>query len=212
MDYVANNGDVNQLTRKERFDLAQEFTGSIRRWLNAETTINQILQNIESFNSITNLLNTPPYSQNALNLIVELNNIIDYALDKAFEDTPLTPIQYNITIDSLINFIDSSYNIVYCPRSNTGNEYTMIVISCYISKASYKYWYEVATDTTHPWYDYLDDNSKTNIFRRIWRGIKVAAVDTYSFIIGPQWSMKDGVITFNIGEAVNNAAENSASV
>ncbi len=58
----------------------------------------------------------------------------------------------------------------------------MVVGACFLAQATYEYWYNSALDSTSYWYGYLDNHTSKSLIGRIWKAIKVAAVDTWAWI------------------------------
>lgn len=106
-------------------------------------------------------------------------------------------------------------------QNDSADIFVFFVADCYLSMASYEFWYNAANDETNPWFKYLDEGEKCNIFRRIWHGIKVVAADTWGFLSTGHYSPTGGFAhggwagihaSFNLDEAINHAGHVSSSV
>ena len=87
---------------------------------------------------------------------------------------------YNEIMDNFISYIYDNYNVEYNEETYIGNTPATIIADCFISKASYDFWYNAAINPENPWHDFLgDDRSWPG---KIWHAIKVAAADTWAFV------------------------------
>jgi len=119
-------------------------------------------------------------------------------------------------IDNLIDYIYNKEKIYYNQDMDSATIYTGIIAACYVSKASFSFWYNAANDPSNPWYNYLGKDKKP--LGRIWHAIKVAAADTWGFLTGGwhtgNFNPQDNSwpVEWHIDEAIDNASEKSSSV
>jgi hypothetical protein len=139
-------------------------------------------------------------------------SIFDNALKMAENGNPLKPADFNSNVNGLIDSTYTNFSVTVDTIKDTGNDFAMVVGASFLAQDTYEYWYISALDSTSYWYGYLDNHTLKSLIGRIWKAIKVAAVDTWSFVVGPQWDMNNGIISFSPSAAVDNASENSSSV
>ncbi len=211
LDFVGKNGDVSKLSRKDRFELAEEFTNSGNSWSDIEQEGDDIWQIVESNTSITTMLNNPPYSADAIGLVEELNSIFDNALKMAKNGNPLKPADFNSNVNGLIDSTYTNFSVTVDTIKDTGNDFAMVVGACFLAQATYEYWYNSALDSTSYWYGYLDNHTSKSLIGRIWKAIKVAAVDTWSFMTAPGCGSAD-LDGYDLICAGEYAGEQSSSV
>ncbi|HOG19127.1 MAG TPA: hypothetical protein PKW37_01610 [Salinivirgaceae bacterium] len=216
LDYVAENGDVSIMSRKERFELARKFFNSNTTWEEHETRNASIMQIVTESTSASNLLRESKnerHSDEFLTLIDKLESILNETKASWEKDIEISPTEFNAKINSLIDEVYQDYDVIYDDKSQTVNEFGYFIAGCNIAKSTYQYWHDANNDPQNPWYNYLREAKVPKFFR--W--IAVAAVDVWGFITSADVDItwNDGfsvTVSFDLNEALENAGEASSSV
>ncbi len=151
-----------------------------------------------------------------------------YILDNAanFESqTYKSAVQFTSEIEQLENFIYKNYTCNYDQNTQIGNDVALVLGACSIAKYSYSYWMDAINNASHPWFnrmskitytagkEFTDTNLESRIcFKCIWHGIKVAAVDVWSFMTAPNCGTATSSGGYDLGCAADYAGEKSSQV
>lgn len=187
LDFVGSQGDMSTMSRKDRFELASEFTGSSFEWSEFEEAGDKlaVLAGSQSIKASDHLLvRKDQYSPELIDLINKLDIIIKNELKKAEQHIELSPSAYNASIDALINEVYNNYDVQLSVDAQTGNEFAMFIAQCNVSKSSFAYWHEAAINPENPWYGYVS-KSCPGFWERLWRAVKIVAIDTFAFMSAP---------------------------
>ena len=213
LDDVIKQCNLEIKDAKERFQIAKQITGSNSVWEESHQDSKLVYDITDDKVAVRDVftLKDAKFGEGVLSLMDELDNILDNALTRAEQDTPVLPIEYSMQIDELIAKTYTNYDVQLDLVTDVGNEYALFIGACAVSKASYAYWYNVAITSSLPWNAFLRDNKKS-IFGKIWHGIKVAGVDTWSFMTAPNCGSADQPNGYSLRCAWNYAGEQSSSV
>lgn len=197
MDYVGNAPNFNQMTKHDIYRYIQGYSDHYFLYDDADTNWvahkARVSLGIDLANDPANaahlLLDRGIISSNQYGLIDSLFTIFDDAADYNAQ-TYLSIKDFNSRVKLLEDHILLNYNVVYNVQTDELNYAGGMLAACSIMKASYEYWRNAVTNSSHPWhtkrttnFEDPNDNLQKSLFRGIWRGIKVGAVDTGVFIV-----------------------------
>ena len=216
LEYVANHGDITNMTQKERFVLANEFLGTTTAWEDAEKMIHEILPiahgKMPARMLLTKSKDWSP-SEEYLTLIEQLETLFNNALSIAKRGQHTTPDQFDSNVESLIKLTYDQYPVKLDEEMGLTNEFGFFVAQCYLAKETYRYWHEAFSNPAHPWHNFIR-NAEDYPERGFWSWIVRAASDVWGFVSSGSVSISlDGwYITWNIDDAIADASHASASV
>ena len=214
--YVGKKCKPENTSAEDRFLIAREFTQSEMDWETMQkyhADVNKIVENeIKPSDYILSL--NEDVNPKALALFDSLDAILDYSIEQIKNEKVVKPDEYKARVNELINYVYKNYEPYYDAENDSADIFAFFVADCYLSMASYEFWYNAANDDANPWFKYLDEGEKCNIFRRIWHGIKVAAADTWGFVSSGHVELYFiGIrVHWYLDESINHAGELSASV
>ncbi len=185
LDYIAENGDVAAMSREQRFYLAKEYTHSEHEWKTMELLGNDLWEYIETSTPIVNYFEGPQFTQAGLDYINRIDRVLETAINEIQQENHFKPDAYNTEIDAIINAIFENEEVIIDMEIDKCNEFGAIVAMCYLSKATYGYWYNSALNEGSLWHPYLALSTETKLpdwAHKAIKAIKVAAVDTWAWV------------------------------
>lgn len=141
--------------------------------------LNEFLVSVDSVNSWSDRTIDGNFSSQFLSdqsiisdsMVLFLNKLSDIFFIAGTND--YIPSELNLSIDSLEDWVVSNYTITIDESSYNCSDGGAMLAICAIAKNSYEYWYNK-----------FDDGSEgRGILGRIWRAIKIAACDSYGFVV-----------------------------
>jgi len=220
LDYVGKNIDVSIATQEQRFNLASEYLDdnsiTFSEFLEEYPVIDQMFSNPE--NTANLFFTDENLPCNLSTYYNDLGAILKYCLEKTNDSIEITPAEFNEMVSELENSIYNNYSVEIDIESNIGDEASIFLGTCAISRYSYLFWNNAIHDQTNPWYSFFEDGQvkKKDFWGKVWHGIKVAGADTGGFLLGGAGvgMNPDGDVswTFNGANAVKTGAKWSGSV
>lgn len=211
LDFVALEENFDALSHEEIYIVGQQFSDEnftydvSQSWSGFASSV-EFTQNLITYGagiSDTLIMHSLISSSEAV-LVDSLVNIFESAVNHGTQ-TVISTSEFINRIESLEDFIDENYTIVYDESSRNGNFPAMILSMCSVAKSSYAYWMEVAINSNHAWYnrfenslsggmltDIYSDGKKSynvvynkSIFTKAWHALKTAWVDTKAYFKCP---------------------------
>ncbi len=238
MDFIANNPNFLNLTLEEIFNYGKNYSDEYFTCSSETDYVSHVERRELCFYLIENPSNTGNALYNLelipvtiIGLVDSLSVILDNAMDYE-TGVYKTSNEFTQEVENFESHIINHYDVVYDDIQKTGNEYAFLLCAASIAKNSYSYWMDAATNSNHLWSKRLDqvtyfggiDEAKApEWLKKIWRGIKVAAVDTWGLITARGcWEPEMGYdnngnyttigATFNLNRALELAGDQSSNV
>ena len=203
---VGEKTDFSKMKAEDRFNLASKLLNSYEfTWEDAQETFNATKQIFATPEKASKIIKRRESSD--LDAYYDsLALIMNYCIS---DSNLVTPEQYNQMIAHLEYQIYNNFDVVIDTVTETGNEPALLLEALAISRYSYQFWYEAATDENNPWYDYINNDNS----RGLWHAIKVAAADTWGALTSG-WHVQNAMppITWNLDEAWAGGSKASSSV
>lgn len=233
LEYVGDNCNPMKDSRETRFMIANRFLGCCDTWVDKQSVFDTIEYHVYNGDIIEYISEKEIFSDSSLLVLSRINNLFEYACLSAQDSNVFSSRSFSDSIASIITYIFANFSVEYNDSTGDANEYASLVSYCYLANSTYNYWFNQANNINNNWFEFLElgnyaysSNPKPNgFFGRIWRGIKIAAVDTWTFIAdwdvnNPTGSINGEIVVtitvngyvWNSTHAVNSASEASSSV
>lgn len=214
LDYVTTLSGFDTVSREAIFNYggtfsSGDFSGATGSWSSHDN----------SYSFIFYLIDNPSYACDTLKALglmhsseMDLCEMLINILEEYSDPEEIVD-----AFDSLIYHIDTTYTVIYDEQTKSGNSAARFKAISEVGKASVQYWYEVETNSSHPWHYRYINKITTNLRPdkgevRRWRWLKVAWADVKGFVAADNCGSATAPGGYDLGCAWSNAGNQSDSV
>jgi hypothetical protein len=196
LDFVAKDPGFPTATEKDIHQIASQFEfkvfGKVETdYPSVKKTMDQARKIAYQEAALTSSISPDlPFSEKEIEYLKKLEQLFKEAADESTQQYKSVE-EFTKEIETLEMAILKNLSVEYDKKKFEGNSVSILLGACAIAKYSYAFWIRAATDPAHPWHNKLDNSGSRGIFKKIWRAIKKAGVDTWSFITAPCWRFPD---------------------
>lgn len=166
LDEVAIRGNIVNLSRKDRFNLAVGIIieagieeDSLPTWPTMNKTLG-FVSSLKPKNAANKLIDVTSLTELERGIITDLYEFFEVVKNS---DTLISIAYFSNQINIIESNIYNTLTVEYDVATNEVNNAGHLLVVCSIARYSYSYWINVALDENHPWHVRLDNGNSANL-------------------------------------------------